>query len=294
MGLILLKELARAKINLFLHVTGKRSDGYHLLESLVFFADFGDDVTFYQYTKPTLCANATASGYAFALEVTGEFASAISGSNIAEKAAELFYNEFPHTPKCKIIISKNLPVSSGIGGGSADAAAVLRGLAKLSGINIENENISKIALSIGADVPMCVYSKPLIVRGIGDEITEVREIPEFGLLLVNPLVQVSTKDVFAGISTNHYLSSIDIPNSYESLSDLLSFLNGTTNSLTQSAVSISPEIDELIRFLKAQNQTLFASMSGSGATCFAITNPSNQKELENLVRKRFPEYWVFS
>ena len=182
---------AHAKINLALHVTGRRPDGYHLIESLAVFTRFGDRVEI-----------ALADSDDFA--VSGRYAPAVplDASNLVLKARDALRREAgsKRTPPVAIRLEKNLPVASGVGGGSSDAAAVLRGLAETWGLDIDATELARIGLSLGADVPMCLAAKPLVARGIGDELTMVPDFSALGLVLVNPGTALSTAEVFAALS----------------------------------------------------------------------------------------------
>ncbi|WP_425351086.1 4-(cytidine 5'-diphospho)-2-C-methyl-D-erythritol kinase, partial [Mesorhizobium sanjuanii] len=181
---------AHAKINLALHVTGKRLDGYHLIESLAVFTRFGDRVEI---------ELADSDGFS----VSGKYASAVplDDCNLAVKARDALRREagLQHTPPVFIRLEKNLPVASGVGGGSSDAAAVLRGLVRAWGLDTGDTELARIGLSLGADVPMCLAAKPLIAHGVGDEVSVVPGFPALGLVLVNPGTAVSTADIFNAI-----------------------------------------------------------------------------------------------
>ena len=177
---------APAKINLFLHVTGRRPDGYHLLESLVAFAGVHDRIE-------------VRAGEGLTLEIEGPFAAALDagGENLAVKAARALAAEAGIPPDARIRLHKALPVAAGIGGGSADAAAALRALSKLWRVSVPAERLGALALALGADVPVCLSGRPGIVRGIGERIAPAPVLPEAPMVLVNPAVPLSTADVFA-------------------------------------------------------------------------------------------------
>lgn len=236
-------EHAPAKLNLALHVTGQGTDGYHQLDSLVCFAAVGDEITL---TPGPL-----------SLQIDGPFSENLSkNNNLCIKAAELTGAEV------EIQLTKNLPVASGIGGGSADAAAVLRGLARLGYPFPENP------AQLGADVPVCLLSQPARMQGIGEQITPLPPLPKLSLVLVNPGVAISTPQVFAALNqrTNPALPEIPFFNTADAL---INWLRQTRNDLEGPALKIAPVIGEVQNALAATGAT-FTRMSGSGATCFGI------------------------
>lgn len=254
-----IKEAARAKINLALHVTGQRADGYHLLDSLVTFADFGDEVLL------------SASEHD-RFEIRGRFSSALSSEtdNLVTRARDrlriLAEQTSQPTFPVEIILTKNLPLSSGIGGGSADAAATLRGLMKLWKLELHTDQLSALALSLGADVPMCLTSRPLIARGIGEEIEPVGNLPSFSILLINPLQPVSTPQIFKLLTIK---TNAPLPDLTGGTLDWFQRLNDLRNDLQPPAVAILPEISECLDMLRASGANVIR-MSGSGATCFGL------------------------
>ncbi|MBB3408621.1 4-diphosphocytidyl-2-C-methyl-D-erythritol kinase [Rhizobium sp. BK316] len=254
LGDFAITEDACAKINLALHVTGQRPDGFHLLEMLVTFARHGDRLGF-----------AAADADDFTL--SGQFADVLAddpGTNLVLKARDLLREAAGGTPPVRIHLEKNLPVASGIGGGSADAAATLRGLVRLWDVALPADIIAALALKLGADVPMCLKSAPLIARGIGEEIETADALPSFAMVLANPLKGVSTPEVFRRLATknNPPLVLIKAPHWMEAI-------RATRNDLEPPARELVPEIAEISNMLTAEG-ALFTRMSGSGATCFGI------------------------
>ncbi|WP_274425450.1 4-(cytidine 5'-diphospho)-2-C-methyl-D-erythritol kinase [Chelativorans sp. YIM 93263] len=253
-----LESFAPAKINLALHVTGRRADGYHLLETLVVFACNGDRLTAQRGDRDSF-------------EITGPFAQDVpSGEdNLVLRVRDLMrehFSEAADTP-VRLSLEKNLPVASGIGGGSSDAAATLALLGQFWSIRNKADAIARIAFRLGADVPMCMTARPLVAHGIGDEINMVADFPEFPLLLVNPGVPLATPAVFKALMSRHNppLPSLN----GKSRGEVLDWLASTRNDLEAPALALRPEIGRALGALKAQ-QALFARMSGSGATCFGI------------------------
>ncbi|MGR9162286.1 4-(cytidine 5'-diphospho)-2-C-methyl-D-erythritol kinase [Rhizobium leguminosarum] len=254
-----ISEEARAKINLALHVTGQRQDGYHLLDMLVTFADHGDRLDFMR--SPT---------DEFALSGRfGETLAGDGGTNLVLKARDLLREAIgPLAFPVRIHLEKNLPVASGIGGGSADAAATLRGLMRLWGTSLPEEALAALALKLGADVPMCLASRPLIARGIGEKIEPVPELPVLAMVLANPLKGVSTPEVFRQLATKNN-PALSLSPSRPQAADWLAAIAAARNDLEPPARELVPEIAAISAMLQA-NGALLTRMSGSGATCFGI------------------------
>jgi len=252
-------ETAPAKINLALHVTGRRDDGYHLLDSLVTFAEDGDELVF----EP-------AAADRFFIE--GRFAGGLSSDdNLVVKARDLLRAALdahgrPHGP-VSILLDKNLPIASGIGGGSADAAATLRGLLRLWKAELPADVLQQIALQLGADVPMCLSSVPLRARGIGEAIETV-SMPALPLVLVNPLKPVSTLEIFCSLARRDN-PPIDETVVTTDVSQWLQSLASLRNDLQPPAEALVPDIAEACDLLR-QSLAGFVRMSGSGATCFGL------------------------
>lgn len=254
-----ISEEARAKINLALHVTGQRPDGYHLLDMLVTFADHGDRLDFMR--SPT--DEFTLSGR------FGETLAGDGGTNLVLKARDLLREVIgPLAFPVRIHLEKNLPVASGIGGGSADAAATLRGLMRIWDTSLPEEALAALALKLGADVPMCLASRPLIARGIGEKIEPVPELPVLAMVLANPLKGVSTPEVFRQLATKNN-PALSLPPSRPLAADWLAAIAAARNDLEPPARELVPEIAAISAMLQA-NGALLTRMSGSGATCFGI------------------------
>jgi 4-diphosphocytidyl-2-C-methyl-D-erythritol kinase len=266
-------HFAPAKVNLALHVTGRRDDGYHLLDSLVVFADVGDWV----YIRP---ANE------LALSVSGPRAAGVptDRSNLVWRAAEAFGRAGGAT----IHLDKHLPHAGGIGGGSADAGAALRGLASLWGVEMPRLDA---LLAIGADIPVCVASAPARMRGIGDVLDPVPPIPPLWLVLVNPGVETPTGAVFKA------LDSVDnAPMPAPCWSDaerLLEWLALTRNDLEPAATSLVPAVRDALAALDATDGCRLARMSGSGATCFGIfVDEARARAAAERLGQAHGDWWV--
>lgn len=257
-------ETAPAKVNLALHVTGQRDDGYHLLDSVVTFAEDGDELTFETSETDRLDLGGRFGGL---LSADGEGCD----GNLVLKARDLLRAALDeagqaHTPVA-ITLEKNLPIASGIGGGSADAAATLRGLIRLWRVDLADEVATAIALRLGADVPMCLSSTPLRARGIGEQL-EPAAMPSFPMVLVNPLKAVSTPDVFRRLERRDNPPIGDLPAVYDAAA-WLSSLSALRNDLETPAAGVVGEIAEASDLLR-QSRADLVRMSGSGATCFGL------------------------
>ncbi len=245
---------APAKINLHLHVTGRRADGYHLLDSLVVFADVGDTV-------------AAAPGEGLTLTIDGPFAAGLTAGadNLVLRAARRLAEATGVRADAALRLTKRLPVASGIGGGSADAAAALRVLGRLLGVEVP----AGLAAELGADVPVCLASRPALMRGVGEVLEAAPPLPALGLLLVNPGVAVSTQAVFARREPG-CTPACTLPAAWASVAELADWLRGLRNDLEAPARALCPEIGQVLDAIEALPGCRLARMSGSGATCFGL------------------------
>lgn len=263
------RVFAPAKINLFLHVGDKRADGYHALQSLVVFAQAADELEF--RPSPEL-----------ALSVRGPFAAGLSADddNLVLKAARAL------KATARIVLTKNLPVASGIGGGSADAAAVLRALSDLP-----REVLLAIAASIGSDVPVCVASKSAWMEGRGEALAQVEGVPPMPMLLVNPGVAVSTAEVFRALKTRRG-TGMRRPERFGGAEELLQFLQTTANDLEAPASALQPVIADVLGEIE-DAEALIARMSGSGATCFGLfESEESVARAAQAISAAHPAWWV--
>lgn len=267
--------LAPAKINLFLHITGRREDGYHTLQSLMVFSDVGDDLEFLAQDE-------------FAVEVTGPFAADLSmpKDNLIYKAARLLSEEYRARPYGRIVLTKNLPVASGIGGGSADAAAAIKGLVKLWKLPGEPARLQKIALQLGADVPACLEGGAVWAEGIGEKLTAMPDMPPLHLVLVNPLIATPTLAVF-----KNFCGNFSPPLEKRSLK--MDDLEQCRNDLMAAAINVTPQIKEVLALLGGTENCLFHRLSGSGATCFGVYRDKTAAQAAAAVlRARHPAWWI--
>ncbi|NOR64068.1 MAG: 4-(cytidine 5'-diphospho)-2-C-methyl-D-erythritol kinase [Rhodobacteraceae bacterium] len=257
-----MSELARAKVNLSLHITGKRADGYHLLDSIVVFPEVGDTLTH------------GTNG----LSIDGPFAAGLpTHDNLIRDAAALL-----GVPP-DIHLEKNLPIASGIGGGSADAAATLRLLAK---------GAVPDGLILGADVPACVLSKPLRMQGIGERLTLLPKLPDFAIVLANSGAPVSTAAVFSALEAVDNPEGAALPEGLNAAA-FFAFIASQRNDMQQAAVQLCPSISDVLADLKSQKNCALARMSGSGGTCFGLFETlAEADEAATNIKRAHPNWWV--
>ncbi|HEX7775400.1 MAG TPA: 4-(cytidine 5'-diphospho)-2-C-methyl-D-erythritol kinase [Parvibaculum sp.] len=277
------REPARAKINLSLKVLGRRADDYHALESLVVFADAGDMLT--AEPAPSLT-----------LDVAGPFAAALAGEpgNLVLRAARALADLAAGNPGAHLTLEKNLPVASGIGGGSAAAAATIRLLTRLWNVAISESELAALALSLGADVPVCLDARPALMWGRGEHIRRVA-LPSFWLVLVNPGVAVSTAAVFRTLAAPPLAGEPLAPSlpSFSSLDALIDWLGAHGNDLEAPALKLAPVIGEAVDAIAATTGCRLARMSGSGATCFGIFgDETDARAAASALQKAHRGWWV--
>ena len=263
----MLRETAPAKVNLYLHIVGRRADGLHLLESLVAFADAGDALRAERADR-------------LSLEAAGPFAGSLAGEadNLVLRAARAL----APGRGARLVLEKNLPVAAGLGGGSADAAAALRLLSRLWGVEADLE---ALAAGLGADVPVCLAGATCGMAGIGEGLTPLPDWPVPPLLLANPGVALPTPAVF-GARRGPFRRSRPWPRTMAELA-------GCANDLTEAAISLAPGIADTLAALEALDGALFARMSGSGATCFAaFANRAARDRAREALRAQQPGWWV--
>ena len=285
-----LVEDARAKVNLTLRVVGRRVDGYHDLESVVAFADCADRLTLFP-------------GAELQLKTTGPLADACGDvdDNLVLKATRLLAERVPHLKTGTFTLHKQLPVAAGIGGGSADAAAALRLLARANALAIGDKRLTEVARLTGADVPVCVPSRPCVMTGVGESLLPL-SLPKLPCVLVNPRVAVATKDVFAALGLRSGELRVGIadviqamvwPDAGASLEEWVEAFADSSNDLEEPAMRIEPVIRGVISALNATNGAWLARMSGSGATCFAIyENTAEAGRAAEKIRHDHPAWWV--
>jgi 4-diphosphocytidyl-2-C-methyl-D-erythritol kinase len=283
-------EDARAKVNLTLRVVGRRVDGFHELESVVAFADCADRLSF-------------VPGSELRLDTTGPLAQACgdAADNLVFKAAQLLGDRVPELKLGEFTLDKVLPVAAGIGGGSADAAAALRLLARVNNLVIDDISLMDVARLTGADVPVCLSSRACVMTGVGETLLPLA-LPKMPCVLVNPRVPVATKDVFRALGLRNgelLVGAGDVmrapawPEAGGSLEDWVEALAAGSNDLEAPALRIQPVIGEVLAALSTTNGAWLARMSGSGATCFAIyENTAEAQRAAQRIQIDHPQWWV--
>lgn len=258
---------APAKINLSLHICARRSDGYHELESLVAFADIGDRIGFEKAAETSL-------------SLSGPFAEALAADdNLVLRAHAMLIDYVGQDLPCHMTLEKNLPIASGIGGGSADAAATLNGLNRYFDLALTPHGLSEIAAALGADVPVCLSPAPAWMTGIGHDVTRLPALPAADIVLVNPMQALATPAVFKALAASPVSASSQkvpqpVPERFTDLAALIAFASVQGNALTAAAQALVPDIADCIAALHKAGAA-YAAMSGSGATCFALA-PSGE------------------
>lgn len=285
-GSAFVRSFARAKVNLYLHVTGRRADGYHLLDSLVVFPDIGDILR-------------VRKARSLSLVVDGPFAAGVptDSSNSLMRAATRLIEEAKVSAGAEIRLTKQLPVAAGIGGGSADAAAAVRALSSIWDLDLPSERLAALTLELGADVPMCLASRPAFAGGIGELLEPAPALPAFALLLANPGAELATAAVFRAFGTSSSHASFSQPGRFAEAPadplDLARTLARHRNDLTAAAIALCPAAAEVLAALADLEDALLVRMSGSGATCFALFAESSAAERGAArLRQRHPGWWV--
>lgn len=275
--------LAPAKLNLYLHVIGRRADGFHLLDSLVAFADVGDEL-------------AVESARGLELAIIGPFGKALAAQppadNLVWRAAELLAHETERTPAALITLVKNLPVASGIGGGSSDAATALMLLAALWGVEIMPGRLVALGAKLGADVPVCLARRTTFIGGVGELIAPAPSLPETHVVLVNPGQPLPTPDVYKSRQGpfGQVARFADAPADAVALAAVL---RQRRNDLTEAAQSLVPAIGDVLNALADCDGALLSRMSGSGATCFALfADAASARAAAARLRADHAEWWV--
>ena len=274
-------EKAYAKINLFLHVTGRRDDGYHLLDSLAVFADVADRLT----VGP--CPE-------LRMSLSGPFGAALrenAEDNLVLRAARRLAAEAAHpVPGAHLTLEKHLPVASGIGGGSADAAAALRLLRRFWSLGaVDASFLHAVASELGADVPVCLASRPARMQGVGDILLEAPTLPAIGMVLINCGDAVSTQAVF-GAREPGFRQVAELPHGWSDATSLAASLSLLSNDLEAAARQLCPAIGDVLSVLRALPGCRLARMSGSGATCFGLFDDASAASLA-MRKGGWPSHW---
>jgi 4-diphosphocytidyl-2-C-methyl-D-erythritol kinase len=276
------RRAAPAKLNLYLHVLGRRADGYHLLDSLVGFADVADLLT-------------AEEAPALSLEIAGPFAGALRddvSGNLAWRAAMALAGRAGIEPRAALTLEKHLPVASGIGGGSSDAAAALKALGELWRLDLGERRFQGLAQSLGADVPVCLFGEPAWIGGIGEAVAPAPALPPCWVVLANPGLSLGTPAVFKA-RTGGFSEPARFDTAPADAAALARLLETRRNDLTAPALALAPEISQVLRALEAEAGALIARMSGSGATCFALfADEGGAQAAAQRLGAAHPGWWV--
>ncbi len=286
----LLTETARAKVNLTLRVLGRRADGYHDIESLVVFADCADTLTLTPGPELGLATGGPGA------PDCGEMS-----DNLVVRAARLLGERIPGLTLGHFTLDKHLPVAAGIGGGSADAAAALRLLARANNIAIDDTRIVDVARETGADIPVCLASRACTMTGVGENLSML-DVPPMPCVMVNPRVGVATKDVFTalGLGKGEFLAGAgDVmlspgwPVKGASFDEWIDAIATGTNDLERPALKVEPIVGEVLSALRETEDVRLARMSGSGATCFGIYQTvEDARQAAKTISQTYPGWWV--
>ncbi|MDC0131540.1 4-(cytidine 5'-diphospho)-2-C-methyl-D-erythritol kinase [Alphaproteobacteria bacterium] len=269
----LISFCAPAKINLSLRVRGKLDNGYHALESLVAFAAFGDTLSVQKSDETRFTSNMETQG------------------NLVLRAHNALQKASGRTLPTHMHLDKKLPIAAGLGGGSSDAGACLRGLMQLHQVSADALDLPALALSLGADVPVCLSPQPAWMTGIGEQITPLGGLPACDIVLVNPRLGLSTQKVFETLQAGALQSASDGPPVIECYSGLIGFVERQGNDLQAPAMALLPQIADCLEALsKAAGD--YVAMSGSGATCFALCEAGGGQDVAQAYRQQRPEDWV--
>lgn len=272
---------APAKLNLFLQVLGRKNDGYHQIESLVVFPQFGDRLEIYE--SPTI-----------SLQVEGPFADECGPleNNLVLRAAHALAALAPTPVGARLKLHKNLPAAGGLGGGSSDVASAIQLLIPFWGLQLEGKALAELAVRLGADVPVCLRRRPAIMRGIGEQLSAAPTLPNCYVLLVNPRIQLSTQAVFEKLDGRFGKVPQRFPRHVSSVKKLARLLTVRRNDLEKPAIELVPEIQTVLDALNRQKGCLLARMSGSGTTCFGLfANADEMGAAAVAIKQAHPEYW---
>jgi 4-diphosphocytidyl-2-C-methyl-D-erythritol kinase len=279
-----LRDTGRAKLNLTLEVEGRRTDGFHELRSLVAFASLGDEIEFEPHGP-------------LELSVEGRFTAALTGENLIVTAAWAAANKVPGLKLGRFRLVKMLPVASGLGGGSADAAAALRLLARANDGALDDATLAELARKLGSDVSVCLNSRPALIFGRGEIVEPVAGFPSCAVLLANPGLPLATEAVYAALSARAlaapgraHAKTLDFNGDFEAL---LAYIVPRGNDLEAPAVRLVPEIREVLAALSALDGVRLARLSGSGPTCFALFADKDDAAREGArLAAQFPDWWI--
>ncbi|HUE44972.1 MAG TPA: 4-(cytidine 5'-diphospho)-2-C-methyl-D-erythritol kinase [Aestuariivirgaceae bacterium] len=275
-------EFAPAKVNLALHVTGRRSDGYHLLDSVVVFLALGDRLHVAPAEHVTLA-------------VTGPQGPGVpvDGNLVLKAAAALAQAAGRPCPGASLTLDKHIPAAAGLGGGSSDAAAALRALNRMWDVGLDASELMRLGEGIGADVPVCVAPTAARMAGIGECVAPLPALPQVHVLLVNPGCSLATATVFAGLTKRDNPGLPELPGQWRGVSHLVEYLGACRNDLAAPAIAAAPAIQEVLAALAAEPACLLARMSGSGATCFGLfATAEDAARASARLAQTHPGWWV--
>jgi len=278
-------RLAPAKVNLFLHVGAPAADGYHPLCSLMVFADVGDRVSI-ELGEGSLTAS-------------GPFAQGLGpeADNLIFRAVRAFVAELGHPmAELKMALDKQLPVASGLGGGSSDAGAALRLIRDVFAPQVDDARLERVAASLGADGPACLWGHPVVAEGIGERLSRAPGLPALPAVLVNPGVPVSTPAVYRALDASRRFGDVTrppMPDAFETPEEVAAWLARLGNDLETPAISVAPQVGTVLATLWDEPETLLARVSGSGGTCFALCADDIAAEtLAERLEAMAPHWWV--
>jgi 4-diphosphocytidyl-2-C-methyl-D-erythritol kinase len=285
-----LNIFAPAKVNLYLHVTGRLDNGYHTLDSMVAFADIGDEVRIEPAPDFTFKVQGPYAG-AFTPK---ELDSSPNSSNLVVQAVWALARAAQKVPNVKVTLTKSLPLASGLGGGSSDAASVIWGMLDWWGLSRQAYYLPALMTTLGADIPVCLNCDAARLRGIGEIIDRVPPMPEIPVVLVNPCKPCGTATVFARFAGS-FRQPDAIPQNLDTLDDIVAFLEKRENDLYAPACNVVPEIVNVIGALRSQAGCRLARMSGAGATCFGLFETEKQaKAAAKTIAYENPDWWARS
>lgn len=280
--------IARAKINLHLHITGRAENGYHHLDSLVAFSDISDSISI-------IAAND------YKLSLCGDFSDDLQihsspDDNLVTRATNLLSAHFGQNPYVHITLDKTIPLGAGLGGGSADAAAVLLSLRDFWNLPASDSLLHSLASQMGSDIAACLHPHPIIMRDTGNVLLPAPKMPELHAILVNPKTPCPTPQVYKTYAASGAMFSdnITFPDTFKTVGDMCKFLNTyTRNDLTDAAISTNPDIKRVLDALHQTSDALLIRLSGSGSTCFAIFDTQSAAiAAQKQIQTKNPDWWV--
>lgn len=283
-----LNIFAPAKINLYLHVTQRLDGGYHALDSLVNFSDIGDDITIEDADDFSFAINGPYAGH---FPDDAQKANHES-TNLVVRAVFGLAQRVERLPHFKVTLTKNLPLTSGIGGGSSNAAAIIWGLQDWWDLPSDLPFLPDLFLELGADVPVCYFAHAARIMGIGEQVVPVSDMPEMDIVLVNPSVPCPTHQVFSRFDAP-FSKAVTLPPSHSGFGAWIEFLQAQRNDLLPAALSVVPEIKRVLDVLASQRGCVLHRLSGSGATCFGVfDNAEAARDAAKAIAHAYPEWWV--